>query len=99
MSYDPVSPDTPKNANEATMKSNTANAAAPLTQLHSHTTPSQDNQDHAAAATLAVHQNALASLNVHPSKRTIANRMNCLKSTGPKSDQGKRKVSMNALKH
>ena len=34
-----------------------------------------------------------------PSKRTLANRQNALKSTGPKSDQGKQRVSMNAFKH
>ncbi len=33
------------------------------------------------------------------SKRTLANRQNALKSTGPKSEDGKKRVSMNAFKH
>ncbi len=33
------------------------------------------------------------------SKRTLANRQNALKSTGPKSELGKKRVSMNAFKH
>ncbi len=33
------------------------------------------------------------------SKRVLANRRNALKSTGPKSEDGKKRVSMNAFKH
>ncbi len=33
------------------------------------------------------------------SKRTLANRRNALRSTGPKSENGKKRVSMNAFKH
>ena len=34
-----------------------------------------------------------------PSKRTLANRQNALKSTGPRTEAGKHRVAMNAFKH
>ena len=78
------------------MPTTTPTNADPQPPLHD-SIPTATADDPGLAAALAA---ALADTTpAHRSKRTRANRANSRKSTGPKSDEGKRKVGFNALKH
>src|SRR5579885_254699 len=95
-SSDQLPPDPPNHATEATMPTTTPTNADPQPPLHD-SIPTATADDPGLAAALAA---APADTTpAHRSKRTRANRANSRKSTGPKSDEGKRKVGFNALKH